>query len=150
MRKLETDIAIAASPEQVWDVLIDFDAYPEWNPFITSIAGLAQPGERLAVALTLAGGRTINMRPRVQDVEPARRFAWLGHLGVRGVFDGAHELVAATGRERHRVVHPTRDVPRGARAVHGSTAHADRGRLPGDELGAEGPRRGSRRARVAD
>ncbi len=142
MRVLETDIAIAASPDQVWGVLVDFDAYPEWNPFITSIAGLAQPGEQLAVALTLPGGRTITMRPRVQAVEPTQRFAWLGHLGVRGVFDGAHELVLQAGADGTTVFSPTRDVRRRARAVHRSTARADEGWLRSDERGIEGPRRG--------
>ena len=113
MRVLETDIAIAANPEQVWDVLVDFDAYPEWNPFITSIAGLAQPGEQLAVALTLPGGRTIKLRPRVQAVEPTRRFAWLGHLVVPGVFDGAHELGLQPGADG-TTVFTQRETFRGA------------------------------------
>jgi hypothetical protein len=90
---LEKKVGIGASPDRVWAVLTDFDAYPEWNPFITSIAGPTRAGERLVVDLTPPGGRTITMRPRVQVVESGRRFGWLGHLGVRGVFDGAHEFV---------------------------------------------------------
>jgi hypothetical protein len=93
MRVLETSVEITASPEQVWRVLTDFDAYPEWNPFVTSIAGVAQPGEQLVVRLQPPGGRGITMRPRVKSADRARRFAWLGHLGVRGVFDGAHEFL---------------------------------------------------------
>jgi hypothetical protein len=95
MRVLETSVEITASPEQVWEVLTDFDAYPDWNPFVTSILGVAQPGERLVVRLQPPGGRGVTMRPRVQAADRARRFAWLGHLGVRGVFDGAHEFLLA-------------------------------------------------------
>ncbi|MHB8211958.1 MAG: SRPBCC family protein [Acidithiobacillus sp.] len=32
MRQVETEIEIAASPERIWSILMDFSAYPEWNP----------------------------------------------------------------------------------------------------------------------
>ena len=37
MRELRAEIEIAAPPERVWRVLSDFDAYPDWDPFIRSI-----------------------------------------------------------------------------------------------------------------
>ena len=44
-KQLRTHIDIHASPERVWQVLTDFAAYPDWNPFITRAsahaAGLA-------------------------------------------------------------------------------------------------------------
>ena len=43
--EIETKIRINASPKQVWDVLIDFERYPEWNPFIKSIKGIAIKGD---------------------------------------------------------------------------------------------------------
>jgi hypothetical protein len=92
MRQLETEVRIDATADEVWRVLADFDRYPEWNPFITSIAGPLVVGERLSVSLTPPGGRTIRMKPTVRAVEPGRRLAWLGHLGVPGIFDGEHEL----------------------------------------------------------
>ena len=39
MRVISTEIEISASDEEVWQVLSDFDAYPEWNPFIKTIEG---------------------------------------------------------------------------------------------------------------
>jgi hypothetical protein len=93
MRVLETSIEITASPEQVWQVLTDFDSYPDWNPFVTSISGVAEAGQQLVVRLQPPGGRGMTMRPRVQSADRARRFAWLGRLGVPGVFDGAHEFL---------------------------------------------------------
>ena len=47
MYLIETEIEIAASPERVWSILMDFPAYPEWNPFIRSLSGVAKPGEKL-------------------------------------------------------------------------------------------------------
>ncbi|HWC70427.1 MAG TPA: SRPBCC family protein [Actinomycetota bacterium] len=51
MRELRTEIEIDAPPEQVWQVLTDFGAYPDWNPFIRSIEGEPQVGSRLNVRI---------------------------------------------------------------------------------------------------
>ncbi|MGF1663466.1 MAG: SRPBCC family protein [Kineosporiaceae bacterium] len=37
-----TTIDIDAGPQAVWDVLTDFPAYPEWNPFMDRIDGTAE------------------------------------------------------------------------------------------------------------
>lgn len=100
MRVLETHIDIDAAPEEVWSVLTDFDHYGEWNPFITRIEGPVVIGERLSVTIAPPGGRAIRMGPKVRAADTNRHFAWLGHLGVPRVFDGAHEFViepTATG-----------------------------------------------------
>lgn len=34
MKELFTEIEIKATPESVWQLLTDFEKYPEWNPFI--------------------------------------------------------------------------------------------------------------------
>jgi Polyketide cyclase / dehydrase and lipid transport len=33
-KQLDSSIDIDAGPERVWEVLTDFGAYPEWNPFM--------------------------------------------------------------------------------------------------------------------
>lgn len=93
MRVLERQIDIDAAADAVWQVLMDFPAYGTWNPFISSIAGSPDVGSRLTVRIAPPGGRAMTLRPVVQSCEPGRRFGWLGRLGVRGIFDGAHELV---------------------------------------------------------
>ena len=35
---ISTQIEIAAPASQVWDELVDGDAYPEWNPFVKHCA----------------------------------------------------------------------------------------------------------------
>jgi uncharacterized protein YndB with AHSA1/START domain len=39
MRELSTEIEIDAPPADVWRVLSDSEAYPEWNPFIRKLEG---------------------------------------------------------------------------------------------------------------
>ena len=104
-----TEIEIAAPPERVWTVLTDFAAYPEWNPFVRRLAGVAEVGARLDAFLQPPGGRGMRIRPRVLAVVPNREFRWLGHLGVPGLFDGEHIFrIEPLGPERVRFVQEER------------------------------------------
>ncbi|MCB2224808.1 MAG: SRPBCC domain-containing protein [Actinobacteria bacterium] len=105
---ITTEIAIDAPPERVWDVLMDFAAYPEWNPFITAISGEAALGERLAVTLTLPTGKTMRFSPEVTVCEPQRFFRWHGKVGVRGIFDGHHSFRLDPTQRGTRVEHAER------------------------------------------
>jgi hypothetical protein len=102
-RELESEVKVQASPERVWEVLTDFAAYPDWNPFIVQAGGRAAPGSRLELRMRLPGRRPTTFRPRVLEAEPARRLRWLGHLLVPGLFDGEHRFTiepAGPGRAR--------------------------------------------------
>jgi hypothetical protein len=90
MLELRTETDIDAPVERIWRVLMDFAAYPEWNPFIRSIHGKPDVGSRLEVEIGASGTRPMRFRPTVRGVVPNREFRWLGHLGVRGLFDGEH------------------------------------------------------------
>ncbi len=47
----------------------------------------------------------MTFRPTVTSAEPGRRFAWLGSLGVRGLFDGAHRFELQATPSGTRLVH---------------------------------------------
>jgi hypothetical protein len=90
MSQIETQINIDAPAETVWAVLTDFPSYHEWNPFIPSAQGVIAEGERLKVRIVLPGQKGMTFRPRLIRVRQSRELRWLGHLGVRGIFDGEH------------------------------------------------------------
>src|SRR5438132_7736949 len=90
MLELRTDIEIDAPVERVWEVLTDFDRFPDWNPFIRRIRGNAQVGSRLDVFLGASGTRGMRFRPTVTKVVPNRELRWLGRLGLPRLFDGEH------------------------------------------------------------
>jgi hypothetical protein len=92
MRELRTEIEIDAPPERVWQVLTDFGAYPEWNPFIGSIEGEPSVGARLKVRIEPPGARGMTLRPTVRAVELARELRWLSLLFLPGFVDGEHRL----------------------------------------------------------
>jgi hypothetical protein len=88
-RHIETEILIQAPPRQVWDVLADFIAYPQWNPFIVSIEGRVEWGARLIVRIR-AGDEQHLFKPVVLQATPPTRLRWLGRVGIPGLFDGEH------------------------------------------------------------
>jgi hypothetical protein len=107
--ELHAETAIKASPGRVWEILTDFAAYPEWNPFIPRITGSAEPGSRLDVQLQPPGGRGMRMHPTVVAAAPSRELSWLGHLGIPGLFDGEHRFrIEALGTDRVRFVQEER------------------------------------------
>jgi hypothetical protein len=89
MRTIHTEIAILAPAERVWRILIDTAQWPAWNPFAKA-SGRFVVGERVSVTLTPPGQRAMTFTPTIVRLEPGRELRWLGHLGVRGLFDGEH------------------------------------------------------------
>jgi len=92
MRELRSQIDIGAPPERVWSVLTHFDAYPEWNPFIRSLAGPCEVGAKLTVRIEPPGARSMTFKPTIRAAAPERQLRWLGRLFVPGLFDGEHRL----------------------------------------------------------
>jgi hypothetical protein len=93
MRILRREIEIDAPSSRVWQVVSDFESYPDWNPFIRSISGRRERGAKLEVRIAPPGGRPMTFRPKVQSLEEGRELRWLGRLLVPGLFDGEHRLL---------------------------------------------------------
>jgi hypothetical protein len=105
VKELRSQIEIEASAERVWQVLTDFAAYPEWNPFIRRVDGRPEVEEQLVVRMRPSGTRGMTFRPTVMKVEANRQLRWLGHLLVPGLFDGEHIFeIEVLGRDRTRFI----------------------------------------------
>lgn len=90
MKELRTQIEINASSDRVWEILTDFPAMGEWNPFIPSLEGKAEVGEQLTVRLTPPGNGGMTFKPTVLRADAGKELRWLGRLLIRGLFDGEH------------------------------------------------------------
>ena len=91
-RSIETAIEIDAAPDKVWEKFSDFDSYPDWNPFVTSLTGDVAVGNKIAVRLDPPGGKAMTFKPEVKAFQPGSELRWLGHLGFSGLFDGHHQF----------------------------------------------------------
>ncbi|MBD3895016.1 SRPBCC domain-containing protein [Halomonas sp. ML-15] len=89
---LHTDIMIDARADQVWSVLSDFNAYPDWNPFIRSVIGQPVQGERLRIVVQPSGSKPMRFSPQVLVAEPLRELRWRGRMILPGIFDGEHSF----------------------------------------------------------
>ena len=90
MKEIHTEIGINAPAEKVWRVLIDFSAYPDWNPFVRRVEGDLVVGYRLYVHIQPSEGKRMSFRPTVVVADTNRELRWLGHLWLPGLFDGEH------------------------------------------------------------
>ncbi|MBS4104457.1 SRPBCC domain-containing protein [Tsukamurella paurometabola] len=92
-RTVERSIEIAAPPGEVWRVLVDFAAYPQWNPFVIRAAAPdgVTVGRDLDVRISNGGSETA-FRPEVLAVEPERELRWVGRVLVPGLLDGEHSF----------------------------------------------------------
>jgi hypothetical protein len=63
---------IDAPLDLVWSVMLDFEAYPAWNPFVVRVDGARVPevGDDLVLHVRWSSGRGVTSRERVTRVEP--------------------------------------------------------------------------------
>jgi hypothetical protein len=80
-------IVIEAPKLRVWQVLTDFDAYEQWNPYITRARGEARPGSTLELRIEPPGADVIETRAEVLIVRPKRKLEWQRRRYLPGVLD---------------------------------------------------------------
>lgn len=91
-KEIKTELVIKASPEKVWQVLTDFNKYPEWNPFIKSLHGEMVLGSKFRVKIQPPNGKEMEFKPTLLVYSKNQEFKWLGHFGIKGIFDGEHRF----------------------------------------------------------
>lgn len=89
-KEIVSSIIINAHPEEVWKILLDFESYPDWNPFIIKAKGDIKEGENLNISIKPVGSNPFSFTPRITNVVENKKIIWLGKAIVRGLFDGRH------------------------------------------------------------
>ena len=90
--EIKTEIAINASPAEVWKILTDFENYPRWNPFIRSVTGPVKVGNKITARIEPPEASGMTFKPTVLVFEPNQELRWLGKLLFTGLFDGEHKF----------------------------------------------------------
>ena len=128
-RVIDTHIDIDAPPERVWDVLVDFPAWKEWNPFIPSVTGRLEVGARLHIIVSPPGIKSMEFKPKVFAVRPGEEILWGGSF-LLVVFRGDHTFLLEPlpdGGTRFR----QRERFRGFVCQHSAERSADERRVSG-------------------
>ncbi|MDB5216528.1 MAG: Polyketide cyclase/dehydrase [Myxococcaceae bacterium] len=84
-------IDIQAAPERIWEILTDAADFPRWNSTVTRIKGTIAAGEKLALEVPAAPGRTFT--PKVTELDAARRMVWAD--GMAPMFKGVRTFTLA-------------------------------------------------------
>lgn len=90
MYRIESKIEINARIEKAWQVLMDFEAYPSWNPFIQEIE--RKKNRSLMVKLVQGNNKPMVFKPRIIQEKKEEIFSWQGKLFLKGLFDGHHSF----------------------------------------------------------
>lgn len=89
---ISTQVNINASSEKVWALLTNFKNYPNWNPFIKSIEGEIALGKQFKAIIHAPNNKPMKFSPTVLSFDPNKEFKWIGHLFIKGLFDGEHRF----------------------------------------------------------
>ncbi len=96
MKRFEASIDINGSSEDVWKVLTNAEAYPDWDPNMNSIEGSIGLEEKLVLHTTLSK-RAFTVT--VAELEPNRKMVWKSGIPL-GLFKGVRtfELTESEGQ----------------------------------------------------
>ncbi|PSB03931.1 SRPBCC domain-containing protein [Merismopedia glauca] len=90
MLEVYTEITIDAPLHRVWDNLINFSQYPQWNPFLINAKGEIKVGSQLQITAQPPGFKRMTMNPTIVKVENCQELRWKGKVIAPGILDGEH------------------------------------------------------------
>jgi uncharacterized protein YndB with AHSA1/START domain len=85
MRSYEATSTIAASPDEVWAVLVDAASWPHWDSGVDAVDGTLAEGQKITIRSAAAPGRAFPVK--VTGFEPFRRLVFSGGMPL-GLFRG--------------------------------------------------------------
>ena len=99
VKSIHTKILVNATPEKVWSILTDFKAYPNWNPFITSLEGEVKVGKQIFVKIKPPESKGMLFKPTILAYHRPKELKWIGKLLFKGLFDGEHKFELIDNRD---------------------------------------------------
>ena len=103
MTRITASIDIAAPPEAVWKVLMDWGRYPDWNPTLRSIAGQARKGGKITVSIASPVG-VLPIDAVVTRLATNSNITWHSKLRFGGLLDRDHIIELSPDPAGTRVV----------------------------------------------
>lgn len=91
--EIKTEALISAPVEVVWETLVNFENYKNWNPFIYDVVGTVNIRDKVKITLQDESKNKMSFKARILENEKNREFRWIGKLWVAGLFDGEHSFV---------------------------------------------------------
>ncbi len=89
---IETKINIESNTKSIWQELINFEEYKNWNPAIYEVSGVLNEGEILKIVVKI-NGSTMVYKPKILKYKENSELRWLGKLFIPKIFDGEHYFI---------------------------------------------------------
>lgn len=86
-KTFHVETVIAAPAEQIWDVLTDTSAYPDWNPTFVDVQGEYAQGGKVLNKVQDPSGSVLEMTATVATLTPARELRQKGGVPLVITFD---------------------------------------------------------------
>ena len=105
-RFIDEWIDIEAKPEEIWNILLDFDSWKVWNPFIPMVEGNLKVGEYLRIRVTPPDMKPMIFKPEVFEVTPNEKILWGGSF-LKILYRGDHAFILeplTDGKTRFRQI----------------------------------------------
>lgn len=102
--KVATEIMLQAPPDKIWNILIDFPAYPEWNRFLKAVRGQAAPDAPLEVDLQFYGKRMEKKTGKVTGLMAPKYFSWVWNHSFGSWFLSSEHVFRLKDKEDGRTV----------------------------------------------
>ena len=88
--EIRKEIIINAPIEQVWQAIIEFENYKNWNSQLAFLGGKIELNEKIHLRLSVEGAEPYEFMPTVSRIKDTETFSWIARTGIPGVFDGEH------------------------------------------------------------
>jgi hypothetical protein len=88
LKTIETQIKASSTPEKIWKILINFEEYELWNPFMIKVVGDAKLGSKIMVKIQTVRGKQRTYYPTITRLEINKELRWKGKSFLPGIFDG--------------------------------------------------------------
>lgn len=108
VQTIATEISIEATPEEVWAILVDIEAWQQWNPTINASSGDAAVNAELSITMIgqEAGQDGPQYAPIITRLDEPRLFHWRAQMLAGFIFSN-EKLIELEANEtgtlmRHR------------------------------------------------
>jgi hypothetical protein len=88
LKTIETQIKANSTSEKIWKILINFEEYELWNPFMIKVVGDAKLGSKIMVKIQTVRGKQRTYYPTITRLEINKELRWKGKSFLPGIFDG--------------------------------------------------------------
>jgi hypothetical protein len=102
--KIATEIMLQAPPEKIWNTIIDFPTYPEWNRFLKAVRGQAVPDAPLEVDIHYYGKDVQKQSGVVTGLIAPKYFSWVWKHKWGPWFLSAEHVIRLKDKEDGRTV----------------------------------------------